>query len=308
MHAALAQINIARLKAPLTDPALAGFVNRLDEINQLAERSDGFIWRLKDEQGDATSIQAFEDPDLIVNLSLWRDVASLKRYVYESTHLELLKARNDWFIPFASDDPLAHQALWWVNADTRPTVSDAKQRLSMIKTSGAGPLAFSFARPWPVPVVLHPCDDPRLGGATERDGRKVRDLLAQHALPVEDLDDTRWRHGAWTWFVVARVDGVIVGAGALEPVGPYRLLRSVVVAAHLQGKGLGDAIVTALLRIGSTADGIYLLTETATDYFAQRGFAAVGRDGVPEPITRTAQFDSLCPDTATVMACVPSST
>jgi hypothetical protein len=53
----LAQINMARAVAPLTDPRLAEFMAQLDEINALAERSPGFVWRLQTDDGDATDIE-----------------------------------------------------------------------------------------------------------------------------------------------------------------------------------------------------------------------------------------------------------
>jgi len=298
MSARLAQINIARLKAPLTDPSLSGFVGRLDEINALAEQSDGFIWRLVAEAG---TVPGFDDPDIIVNMSVWRDVESLKRYVYESTHLELLKSRHNWFVPFGRDDELAHQAMWWIDEDTLPTVADARARLTWIKSRGAGPLVFNFAKPWPVPVSMNAMQDSRLSGATESDGPQIRELLASNDLPIEDLSETHWHNGAWTWFIVARVDDKVVGAGALEPVGSHYLLRSVVVASSAQRQGLGESIVNELVRVGQRADGVYLLTETAADYFAERGFHRVERNSVPAAIAGTAQFSALCPDSAITM-------
>ena len=66
----LAQINIARLIAPLDDPKIAGFVAQLDPINALADRSAGFVWRLKSESGNATDIAYSDDPFIIVNMSV----------------------------------------------------------------------------------------------------------------------------------------------------------------------------------------------------------------------------------------------
>ena len=75
----LAQFNIARTFATsVEDPVLADFVARLDDVNALAEASPGFVWRLQDESGNATSIDAFDDPRMIVNLSVW---ASLEAYM-----------------------------------------------------------------------------------------------------------------------------------------------------------------------------------------------------------------------------------
>jgi Domain of unknown function (DUF3291) len=44
-----AQVNVARMRAPLDDPVMAGFVARLAEINALADQSPGFVWRLQTE-------------------------------------------------------------------------------------------------------------------------------------------------------------------------------------------------------------------------------------------------------------------
>ena len=67
----LAQVNIARMLAPLTDPIMAGFVVELDAINALADNSPGFLWRLQTPEGNATDIRPFEDDLILVNLSLW---------------------------------------------------------------------------------------------------------------------------------------------------------------------------------------------------------------------------------------------
>lgn len=83
----LAQVNIAKARAPLDHPLMKGFVDQLDHINALAERSPGFVWRLQTEEGDATAIRVFEDPLIIVNLSVWESVESLKDYVYAGEHL-----------------------------------------------------------------------------------------------------------------------------------------------------------------------------------------------------------------------------
>ena len=91
----LAQINIARAIAPLDDPRMAEFVARLDAVNALAEASPGFVWRLKDESGNATSLQVFDDPLVIVNMSVWESIEALEGYVYRSLHTQVLRARRD---------------------------------------------------------------------------------------------------------------------------------------------------------------------------------------------------------------------
>jgi Domain of unknown function (DUF3291) len=66
----VAQVNIALLRAPIDSPQLADFVALLEPINELADRSPGFVWRLQTEDGDATAIRAFEDDRIIVNMSV----------------------------------------------------------------------------------------------------------------------------------------------------------------------------------------------------------------------------------------------
>jgi len=57
----VAQINIGRIKAALDDPLMAGFVARLDEINALADRIPGFVWRLQTPKGNATYLRPYDD-------------------------------------------------------------------------------------------------------------------------------------------------------------------------------------------------------------------------------------------------------
>ena len=100
MH--LAQLNIARPKFPMDSIGMADFVNNLDPINTVAENSPGFSWRLKDDSGNATSIPVFNDPELIVNMSVWQDVASLKQFMFKTHHIDFLKRKKEWFVPLDS--------------------------------------------------------------------------------------------------------------------------------------------------------------------------------------------------------------
>ena len=142
----LAQINIARLKAPLDSPELKDFVDNLDRINALAENSPGFVWRLKGEGNDATSLRPMGD-DVIVNMSVWRDVESLKNYVYRSAHVEILKRKREWFTRMAE----SHMALWWVPQGHQPAVSEAAIKLRVLREKGPSPEAFTFASAFAAP-------------------------------------------------------------------------------------------------------------------------------------------------------------
>lgn len=135
----LAQLNIATLAAPLDSPPLADFVANLERINALAEASPGFVWRLQDEAGDATALRPF-GAEVLVNMSVWRDVESLSDYVYKSAHTEMLKRRREWFEPVKQ----THMVLWWVLAGHRPGLEEAAERLQRLRSDGPTPSAFSF--------------------------------------------------------------------------------------------------------------------------------------------------------------------
>ncbi len=121
---------------------MSGFANRLNEINALADDSPGFVWRLQTEDGDSTSIQAFDDPLTLINMSVWENIESLKLFVYKSLHVELIQDRDAWFDKMAS----AHQALWWIPAGSYPTTTEGKERLEILQNSGPSMNAFTFAK------------------------------------------------------------------------------------------------------------------------------------------------------------------
>jgi hypothetical protein len=141
----LAQVNIARLKAPLESPLLAGFVARLDEINALADGSPGFVWRLQVGEGNATYLRPYDDDRILFNMSVWEGLEPLRAYVYLSAHRELLRQRQEWFSRFEG----VYAALWWVPAGHRPSVDEAKKRLAHLQENGPTPWAFSFKEPFP---------------------------------------------------------------------------------------------------------------------------------------------------------------
>jgi hypothetical protein len=145
----LAQVNIARLAAPLDSPQLAGFVAALEPINALADAAAGFVWRLQTDAGDATAIRAFDDDLLLVNLSVWATLDDLARFVYRSAHRDVMVQRRQWFEPAVD-----YLALWWIPAGTLPTVDDAKARLERLRRDGPSPAAFTFRTPFPPPGAV----------------------------------------------------------------------------------------------------------------------------------------------------------
>ncbi len=136
----LAQINVGRIIAPIDDPQLAGFVERLDDINALADRSPGFVWRLQSDSGNATDIEVSDDPNFIVNMSVWESLEALFNYVYKSDHLSVMAQRRRWFEKPAG----AFMALWWLPAGTLPTIEQGLERVARLDRLGPTPEAFTF--------------------------------------------------------------------------------------------------------------------------------------------------------------------
>ena len=139
---------MAQAKAGTESEVMQGFVSRLDEINALADRADGFVWRLKEDSGSATAIRVFDDPLLLINMSVWANVESLKHYVYKSLHVELIKDREAWFNKMGE----SYQALWWIPAGHIPSIEEAQKQLEYIRKHGPSAQAFTFAKPFPRPV------------------------------------------------------------------------------------------------------------------------------------------------------------
>ena len=121
----IAQVNIGRTTAPLDDPLMAGFVTRLDEINALADASPGFVWRLQTSEGNATYFRPYDDDRILVNMSVWETIDSLRHYVYRTAHVELLRQRHEWFDKFAG----TNVALWWVPVGHLPVSMRRKSAL-----------------------------------------------------------------------------------------------------------------------------------------------------------------------------------
>ncbi|MGA5885048.1 DUF3291 domain-containing protein [Streptomyces cellulosae] len=141
----LAQVNIARLRAPLDTPLLKDFVDSLDSVNADADAADGFVWRLQSDEGDATAIPVFDDPWLIVNMSVWRDPDALTAFMYQGRHREMLSRRREWFERVEE----AMTALWWVPAGHRPAVAEAEDRLLHLRALGPTPYAFTLRTSFP---------------------------------------------------------------------------------------------------------------------------------------------------------------
>jgi len=142
----LAQINVGRLQQPMDHPQIADFAANLDRINALAEGQAGFVWRLKGDGNDATDLQAFDDPLVITNMSVWTDMDALAGFVYRSAHRDIMRRRREWF-----EAMVVYQTLWWVPVGHTPSVEEGLAKLEILERLGPSPAAFTFKTPFPAP-------------------------------------------------------------------------------------------------------------------------------------------------------------
>jgi hypothetical protein len=153
MDYVLAQVNIGRLLAPLDSAQLAGFVAGLDPVNAVADSAPGFVWRLQTEDGNATSLRAFEedaegaDGGILINMSVWESVEALGEFVYGAAHLTVLRRRREWF-ELIKD---AYAALWWIERGHIPAIPEAEVRLRHLRQHGPTRYAFTLKAHFPPP-------------------------------------------------------------------------------------------------------------------------------------------------------------
>jgi hypothetical protein len=153
MDYVLAQVNIGRLLAPLDSEQLADFVAALDPVNAVADAAPGFVWRLQTEEGNATSLRAFEedgagaDGGILINMSVWESVEALGAYVYGDAHLAVLRRRREWFEHMTQ----GYAALWWTERGHIPTVREAEERVRCLRKHGPTPYAFTLRTHFPPP-------------------------------------------------------------------------------------------------------------------------------------------------------------
>jgi Domain of unknown function (DUF3291) len=150
----LAQVNIARMRSNPSDPSMSQLVSRIDEMNQLAERSPGFVWRLHGSLVTPEALRAFEnyftpfEPEhLFYNLSVWETAEDLKNYVYRTAHAEMLRAQQTWMTHFEKPQ----LALWWIPSKSTPTIQDSATRLHSLHQNGPTSFAFTLKQLFPKP-------------------------------------------------------------------------------------------------------------------------------------------------------------
>ena len=138
----LAQANLAWMRYPLHDPRMAAMRDEIDRINGLGDAAPGFIWRFQTAEGDATDVRVLDDPRVLFNLTIWRSIDALRRYVYHTEHAAFMRRRRDWFLR----PPKPPLAMWWVPAGTHPTVDEAMARLDCLWREGPSSEAFPLTQ------------------------------------------------------------------------------------------------------------------------------------------------------------------
>ena len=141
INSQLAEINIARMKGVnINDPVMRKFVKNLDRVNSLAEKSEGFVWRLKDDTNNATSFNPYNDEQVIINISVWQNIESLENFMYKTLHVEFLKRRKEWFHTFGK----VYMAMWWISNGKFPAIREATEKLEWLQEHGPSELVFDF--------------------------------------------------------------------------------------------------------------------------------------------------------------------
>ena len=132
-----------RLKAPVGHSSVKGFVDGVDTVFALAERSNGFVWRFN---ADASPEAMAErqtysgDQRVVITLSVWESLEQLHHYAYSTLHGKFYERGAEWFVP-SEDETMV---LWSVPEGVRPTLRDAKERLNHLNSNGPTKEAFGM--------------------------------------------------------------------------------------------------------------------------------------------------------------------
>lgn len=139
----VAQLNLGRLAFEIDDPRVEGFLAGVDMINRIAEASPGFVWKFETGRAGTVDTVVDGDPRILVNLTVWTDVESLRHFTFNTLHKRFLARRGEWFAPMERP----HLVMWPTAEAHRPSLEEALERLERLRTEGEGPDAFGW-RSW----------------------------------------------------------------------------------------------------------------------------------------------------------------
>lgn len=138
----LAQVTVARARASLDTPEMAGLLAVVDPLDRSADEAPGFVWRLPSSHASGLTTRGAPGAPLIVNLSMWTSYEALHAFVYRGPHGRLLTDRSRWVVPAGQ----ASTALWWEEPGRRPDLDYALARLRHLRAFGPSARAFSMRR------------------------------------------------------------------------------------------------------------------------------------------------------------------
>lgn len=139
MH--LVELNIAHVRGPMDSPVMKDFADGIESVNALAEQSEGFVWRYIDGTEDHADYAPTPWADeFIVNMSVWKDLESLKGFVFGPLHTGFMKRRREWFEHMQA----AYFCLWQLPEGELPSLEDAKRRLDYLDAHGPSDVAFGW--------------------------------------------------------------------------------------------------------------------------------------------------------------------
>ena len=138
MH--LAQLNVGRIRYPTDDPRMAGFMDNLDRINALAEKSPGFVWRMTGEGNNNMDVTRPDDSGMNYNLSVWRSVEDLEHFVWKTVHVRFYNRKLEWFSQISEP----HFVMWPIEEGMEPSLDEALVRLETLRREGSSDQAYGW--------------------------------------------------------------------------------------------------------------------------------------------------------------------
>ncbi|MCR8546262.1 DUF3291 domain-containing protein [Salipiger sp. P9] len=141
----LAEFNLGVLKYDWDDPRVKDFVDGLDLVNGIAQRSAGFVWMMSGDEMEAEQLAPEGalggNPRLASTLSVWEDAASLEHFVWNTVHKRFYDRKAEWYDAVDS----LRLVMWWVPEGHRPTTAEAMARFRHLETHGDSAFAFGWA-------------------------------------------------------------------------------------------------------------------------------------------------------------------
>ena len=140
----LAQLNIGRLVAPTDAPRVAEFMAALDRVNGMGKRMPGFVWMMEGSGEPGTGNTEHKiggDPQFVSNLTVWEDVESLEKFVWQTVHRKFYERRAEWFELMGD----MHFVMWRIPAGHHPTLDEALERLEFLRKNGDSDHAFGWS-------------------------------------------------------------------------------------------------------------------------------------------------------------------